>query len=37
MRILINEYKNELLEIKASGGIKDFKTANQFISNGALD
>lgn len=32
---LINEHKNEILEIKASGGIKDFKTANQFINMGA--
>ena len=32
---LINEHKSELLEIKASGGIKDLKTANQFITKGA--
>ena len=32
---LINKYKNELLEIKASGGIKDLKTAEDMINAGA--
>lgn len=32
---LINKYKNELLEIKASGGIKDFDTAEAMINAGA--
>lgn len=32
---LINEHKNELLEIKASGGIRDYETANKFIEAGA--
>lgn len=32
---IINKYKNELLEIKASGGIKDYKQANSFIEAGA--
>lgn len=32
---LINNHKSELLEIKASGGIKDFKTAEDMIKAGA--
>lgn len=32
---LINEHKNDILEIKASGGIKDFKTAEAMINAGA--
>ena len=32
---LINEHKGELLEIKASGGIKDIKTAEDMINAGA--
>lgn len=32
---LINKHKNELLEIKASGGIKDYETAKQMIEEGA--
>lgn len=32
---LINKYKNEILEIKASGGIKDIKTAENMINAGA--
>lgn len=32
---LINKYKNDLLEIKASGGIRDFKTAEEMINAGA--
>lgn len=32
---LINKYKNELLEIKASGGIKDYHQAINFIKAGA--
>lgn len=31
---LINEHKNEILEIKASGGIKTFKQMNELIENG---
>ena len=32
---LMNEYKNEKLQIKASGGIRDFETANSMINAGA--
>lgn len=32
---LINEHKNEVLEIKASGGIRDYETALEFIERGA--
>ena len=32
---LINDHKNEILEIKASGGIKDLKTAEDMINAGA--
>ena len=32
---LINEHKNEVLEIKASGGIKTFKQMNELIKAGA--
>ncbi len=32
---LINEHKNEVLEIKASGGIRDIKTAEDMINAGA--
>ena len=32
---LINKYKNDLLEIKASGGIKDFETMEKMINAGA--
>ena len=32
---LINSHKSETLEIKASGGIKDYDTAVEFISHGA--
>ena len=32
---LINKYKSEVLEIKASGGIKDYETAEQMINAGA--
>lgn len=32
---IINKHKNELLEIKASGGIKTFKDASSFIEAGA--
>ncbi|MDD2519193.1 MAG: deoxyribose-phosphate aldolase [Bacilli bacterium] len=32
---LINQHKNETLEIKASGGIKDYDTALQMIEAGA--
>jgi len=32
---LINEHKSELVEIKASGGIRDYKTAVEFIEAGA--
>ena len=32
---LINKYKNEVLEIKASGGIKTKKDAEEFIKHGA--
>lgn len=32
---LINKYRNNILEIKASGGIKDYETANQMIEAGA--
>lgn len=32
---LINKHKNEVLEIKASGGIKDFKFMNELIEAGA--
>ena len=32
---LINKHKNELLEIKASGGIKTFKQINELIEKGA--
>lgn len=31
---IINKYKNEVLEIKASGGIKTFEDANTFIEEG---
>ena len=31
---IINQFKNELLEIKASGGINTFEQANQFIELG---
>ena len=31
---LINKYKNDLLEIKASGGIKNLKDAEKFINEG---
>ena len=31
---IINKYKNEVLEIKASGGIKTLKEANDFIEAG---
>lgn len=31
---IINKYKNDILEIKASGGIKTFKEANSFIESG---
>ncbi len=32
---LINKYKNDLLEIKASGGIKDYKTLEEMVTAGA--
>lgn len=32
---LINHHRNDILEIKASGGIKNFDTANSFIEAGA--
>ena len=32
---LINKYRNDILEIKASGGIKDYDTANEMILAGA--
>src|SRR5574344_1011245 len=32
---LINSHKSETLEIKASGGMKDYDTAVEFISHGA--
>jgi len=32
---LMNKYRNEVLEIKASGGIKDYKTAEAMIKAGA--
>ena len=32
---LINEHKNEVLEIKASGGIKTRKEAEEFVKHGA--
>ena len=32
---LMNKYKNEVLEIKASGGIRDLKTAEDMINAGA--
>ncbi len=32
---LINEHKNDLLEIKASGGIRDYKTMEEMINAGA--
>ena len=32
---IINKYKNEILELKVSGGIKTFDEANQFIESGA--
>ena len=32
---IMNEYKNETLEIKASGGIKDYETALQMLDAGA--
>ena len=32
---IINKYKNDLLEIKASGGIKNLKDAEVMINNGA--
>lgn len=31
---IINKYKNEILEIRASGGIKTFEDANAFIEEG---
>lgn len=31
---IINKHKNEILELKASGGIKTFDEANQFIESG---
>ena len=31
----MNEYKNEVLEIKASGGIRDIDTAEAMINAGA--
>lgn len=31
---IINKYKNDILEIKASGGIKTFNEANSFIESG---
>ena len=31
---IINKYKNELLEIKASGGIKDLKTVKKLMDKG---
>ena len=32
---LINKRRNEILEIKASGGIKNYQDANKFIEEGA--
>ena len=32
---LINEHKNDMLEIKASGGIRDIETLEDMINNGA--
>ncbi len=32
---IINKYKNDLLEIKASGGIKNLQDASDMINNGA--
>lgn len=32
---LINEHKSEIVEIKASGGIRDYETATKFIEAGA--
>ena len=32
---VINKTKNEILEIKASGGIRDYETANKYIEAGA--
>jgi deoxyribose-phosphate aldolase len=32
---IINKYKNDVLEIKASGGIKDYHDALEFIKHGA--
>jgi len=32
---LMNEYKNDLLEIKAAGGIRTFKDMNELIEKGA--
>ena len=32
---LIKKHKNDLLEIKASGGIKDFRTLEEMINAGA--
>ena len=32
---LINEHKNDILEIKASGGIRDYETAQEMINAGA--
>ena len=31
---IINEYKNEVLEVKASGGIKTRKDAEEFLKLG---
>ena len=31
----MNEHRNEVLEIKASGGIKTFEDANAMINEGA--
>ena len=31
---IINKHKNEILEVKASGGIKDYETASSFIEAG---
>lgn len=32
---IMNKYRNEILEIKASGGIKDVETAEEMIASGA--
>ncbi len=31
---IINKYKNDILKIKASGGIKDYKTASEYLDMG---